>query len=265
VIGIGIGIGSRAYVAGSAPVIDSDAQAYSNALAVPLTSGRLLLVSDFVTGLKADGVWTGLDWILLTANETTGAALRNLKNPAKAATAVNSPTFTVDRGYQGDAISMHIDLGEVPNAVGNSFSLNSACAGIWTNAQGSTASQRVFGQAAGATLYMNARGDGTGNEVFSANDATGNNYNLNSTTKSGHRAFSRTGAAIKRAFLAGVRTFDGTTASTSITASNLTVLRGGTLYADVRVAAFYSGGGMSDAQMASIHTRLSTLMTAIGA
>jgi hypothetical protein len=62
----------------SAAVIDTDAQAFSNALTVPLTTNRLTLVSNLITGLKADGVWTLIDRLALLANETAESALRDV-------------------------------------------------------------------------------------------------------------------------------------------------------------------------------------------
>lgn len=92
---------------------DSDAQAYFDAI---VTNGgsdpdttRKNLINDLVTGLKSDSIWSKVTALYLFAAHDSVAARVNIKTPTNLASAVNSPTFTTDRGYTGDAVSAHVD------------------------------------------------------------------------------------------------------------------------------------------------------------
>src|SRR5215475_3606794 len=65
-----------------------------------VSSGRQTLVDNFIVGAKADGFWTKLDRLWFHWAENQPQALTDMI-ALTLATAVNSPTFTVDRGYTG--------------------------------------------------------------------------------------------------------------------------------------------------------------------
>lgn len=118
-----------AVVSGSA--IDASVTAYAAAVASAggtVSAPRQALLSSFVAGLKADGVWPLLDRLMMFAAEDGAGSLVDLRNPAKLSTlgGAPTPTLTADRGYVGDGISGYIDAGEVANAGLNQFSLNAA-------------------------------------------------------------------------------------------------------------------------------------------
>jgi hypothetical protein len=94
---------------------------------------RQALVHDLIAGLKADGIWTKLDRLWLLAAENAASALVDLKAGALA-TAVNSPTFTVDVGYTGedvfDPVTKYIDTGFILATDGN-FAQDDAHISAW--------------------------------------------------------------------------------------------------------------------------------------
>jgi hypothetical protein len=109
-----------------------------------------------------------------------------------------------------------------------------------------------------------ARND-AGNETFKLNDATDDILQANTGSRLGHRTISRTASNVKRGFFNGVRTANLATASTGISGAGACWNRdGGSIYDD-RYAAVYYGSGLSDAEVANVHLRLNTFLTAIGA
>jgi hypothetical protein len=242
---------------------DPASSAFFAALSTPPTAERRALYNSLIVGLKADGLWTPLDWLLILAAEDSQAARVNLKTPAKVATAVNSPTFTADRGYAGDGATSYIDLGEVYNVAGNSFALDSATIGVWNNTSVSVGQKGQIGNLSGATRSFIAS-HSAGNEIYRINDSTDSTLRVGSTHL-GHRAASRESSALKRGYFNGALVSDLTTASTAINAASGTILTSTTVFSADRVAAAYSGSAMTAAQLAAMHTRLSTFLTAIGA
>lgn len=94
-------------------MIDAAAEAFSAALTVLLRPHRLRMVSDVVGLLKNGFAWDDLDWLVLTAQETEGASLRNLRNPAQVLTPIGGPTFAADRGWLGNGANAYLDGGDV--------------------------------------------------------------------------------------------------------------------------------------------------------
>lgn len=244
---------------------DSDVAAYIAALTTPPSAAERARLNTLVRGLKADGVWALLDRLNVLAAETQQAGLRDLRNPAKTLTVGGTITFTADRGFLGDGTSGYLDYGEAFAFTGAQFSLNSATLGIWCNAEGTGGVKTHIGNVANSPRSAITPRTTAGAETFLANDATGDTLMTSNGSRLGHRTFSRTGAAVKRGFFNGTRTADLTTASTAVNTANGSLLRSGTGYADDRLAAAYSGGGLTDAQVAALHARLSAYLSGKGA
>lgn len=248
-------------VPGEAP----ETAAYIDAMWVKPDSTRRALINTLIAGLITDGIWSSLDWFCLLAAHDSQAGLINARNPAKVLAAAGSPAFTVDRGYTGDGTAAYLDLQETFTATGNSLSLNSATVGLWCNQQnGAAGAIYQMGTQSGAALFT-VQGNSSGNELFRVCDATSDTARSGSTGRTGHRASIRTGSAVKRAFYNGTRTANLTTASTATASGNGCILRHGSTYSPDRFAAAYSGAGLSDTLAASLHSRLNTYLTAIGA
>jgi hypothetical protein len=249
----------------SAAAEDTDAAAYLNAQTTAPSSTERSLVNALVKGLKSDGDWASLDNISIFAAETVQAARLNLKNPAKAWSAINLPTFTANRGYTGDGASAYLDLGDLWNATGNQFSLNSATIGVWCNLQGGTGVKSPFGNLANNPRDTVQARDTAGNETIQINQTAADTLQASPGTRTGHRSISRTGANAVSGFFNGAKVLTSTTVSTNINTTNVSVLRSGTGYTDDRIALLYWGAGLSDAALARIHNRFSAYLTAKGA
>lgn len=273
--GIATGAMAQAYRPGFAPGFrsgfqflaadDPDVAAYASALTTPPSAAERARLNTLVRGLKADGVWALLDRLNVLAAETQQAGLRDLRAPAKTLTIGGTVTFTADRGFAGDGTTGFLDLGEPFATAGNQFALNSASLGVWCNLQGAAGTFPQVGNVANSPRSMITARSTAGAETFQANDATSDTLMTSNLSRLGHRAWSRTAPAVKRGFFNGTRTADLTTASTAVNTTNGSLLRSSTQYTDDRLAAAWSGAGLTDAQVSALHSRLGTYLSSKGA
>lgn len=103
--------------AGGSRAFDADVLSWRDAVLANggfVSLARLVIVDQFVFSEKAAGLWTLTDdyWGLWAEN--AAQALTSLKQ-RRLGTAVNSPTFTPDRGYAGDGSTSYIDTGFNPS------------------------------------------------------------------------------------------------------------------------------------------------------
>jgi hypothetical protein len=248
---------------------DSDAQSYFAAMSGQPDSTRKGLLNDLVVGLKADGVWPSLDWLVLLASHDEQSARLNAIIPSKAVAAINSPAFTPNLGFTGDASSSYVVFGETLGAAGKA-TLNSATIGVWCNQTGGTLTglSSHFGRASNATPQATIRPQGSSgsSDQIALNDNNGANFRQSTGTRNGHRTAVRLDGNVKQGFFNGARVFNSTAvAVVGIANGNMSLLRNDTAYSADRLAAAYTGAGLTDALVAALHSRLSTYLTAIGA
>lgn len=119
---------------------------YTNAEAATLVAAmssapddtRKGVIDTCIGAIKTAGVWTKLDCLWILAAHDSQAALLDWKNLSDA-TAVNSPTFTTDRGFTGDGSTSYINTNFTPSTDGVNYTQNSACMGAYLNAGTDTA------------------------------------------------------------------------------------------------------------------------------
>jgi hypothetical protein len=110
-VGIGVGIGRQRF--GSGVVFDADYQAvldYATTQGYTLPSaGQQTLQNQLVVDLKDGGIWSKLDTfaVFATDGDSDFALIDWIRLTDY--TAFNSPTFTTNQGFQGDATSAYID------------------------------------------------------------------------------------------------------------------------------------------------------------
>lgn len=245
---------------------DTDAQAYFTAMSTQPNSTRKGLINTLILDLKSAGVWSKLDWLCLFASHDSQSGLLNAKNPSKTFSAVNSPTFTADRGFTGDASTSYLQSGENYNAAGSAFSLNDMHAGAYINAEGAASGVRpLLGQSGSGTrvAISSQKGSTTGGTTRIA-DNVSSSYTQPDSTRKGHRVITRRDSSNKHIFINGSNKQSFAVASTG-TGTAMWVLLSTTTYTDDQVAAFHSGIQLSDSEIAALHTALHTYMTAIGA
>lgn len=89
------------------------------AMSVQPSTGRKTIINTAIEKLKlyktsfGVSLWDSLDYLVVGWAHDAQAARIDWKNPATIGSVVGSPTFTVDRGYQGVLNSAYIDMGFV--------------------------------------------------------------------------------------------------------------------------------------------------------
>ena len=129
-IGIGVGVGRQRFAGGGAPAFDEDYQAvldYATTQGYTLpSSGQQILQNQLVVDLKDGGIWSKLDTfgVFATDGDSDFALIDWIR--LSDYTAVNSPTFTTDEGFQGDGTSSYINTNFNPATQGVNFANNNA-------------------------------------------------------------------------------------------------------------------------------------------
>jgi hypothetical protein len=225
---------------------------------------RQLLIDNTIKALKAAGLWTKIDALYMTAAHDSQAALLNWKAPGTwtlAGTA--NPTFTADQGYKGDGSSSFLTAsGYNPSTAGGSFALNSAVFGVWVQQSATIASSRYVSM--GSTSFMSLNGSSTGLQSR-VNDATTLNATPNDMTAT-HWASRRLSSAGKDVWEAGtLHTATDVSTSTSMgTSFSILAVTTPASFSDGRVAAAYTAGGLTDAEMAAMDGCLRSYMQGVG-
>jgi hypothetical protein len=84
---------------------------------VVIDAGRKSLLITLIQNLMDDGIWFDLDALWLYAAENEAQALRDIKSGI-VSVPIDTPTFTVDRGYTFNGTSQYIATGFTPSANG---------------------------------------------------------------------------------------------------------------------------------------------------
>lgn len=234
---------------------------------------RKTRINALIAALKDAGVWAKLDLLYLPAAHDAQAARLNWVSSSYDLTAVNSPTFTTDRGYAGNGTTSYLTTGFVPSTNAVAATLNSMMMGAWLNAGTDTASDTpsVMGavSASNASFYS---AWGASNCVRGrVNQDTTVNFSGTVGTRLGLTAVDRSAAAVVTAYRNGAVSGVQTTASSSLQASAIFLCGrnngSGALAAphDNRISAAFVGGSLSDVQHAALYAGLNSYMAAVGA
>ncbi|MCJ8143876.1 hypothetical protein MKI84_13205 [Ancylobacter sp. A5.8] len=266
-LGIGFGLARAARHSGGGAVLP-EAQALAARMSTAPTTERLRLVSALIGALKAGGVWPKLDALYILAAHDEPASRLNWAQDAYELTAVNSPTFTLDRGWQGDGATSRLASGFLPTG-GGKMTATSAHLGMW-----SLTSVPV---GAGGTSYDVGYHTGTANArlsiarpgssperaaLFAVHSSVGMAIN---GTYARHVAWSRTASDLATAYADGAAGATMSEAGGALPGSPIDVLRAGTFYGINQIAVAHWGAGLSAAEMLILRDALHAYLIAVGA
>lgn len=230
----------------------------------PPSALRKQQINTLIGSLKTAGVWAKLDALYIMAAADAQAARRNWVADAFNPTAVSSPSFTADRGYNGDGAASRLDTGFNPATAGGKFSLNSATYFIWL--QGDPLTNNFSNGNLGVSIRPRT---GVGN------DCSHRLNNGTTTTTAGMGAgggfyASRRVASTDYDIFIGATKTNFALASSALSSLDFTVLArqisaGSYQYSPERYAVNGWGSGMTDAEILALRSALSTYLTAIGA
>lgn len=237
----------------------------------PPTYARKVLINNLIGSLIAAGVWGKLDALYLLAAADAQAARQNWVANQYNITAVNSPTFTTDRGYAGNGTSSYLRTNFNPTtAVSPRFTRNSAHASLTDLTSRAAANRVEFG--AVSTLFtaeIATRYTGDLGLLRINNSAAPPAFS--STVSSGRFAVSRTGATAMEAYRNAASL--GTSSDTSSAPINgefyiccLNNVSSGlpSLYSTDQIAQTGFGGALSSAEIAAMDAAIATYLTAVG-
>jgi hypothetical protein len=125
------GFGS-AGVLGGAVNYNAASLAFFAAFTTPPSAARKTLINNCVVALINAGIWSQLDILYMLAAADSQAATINWKNPGTFnLVAVNSPTFSADRGFTSDGSTSRLRTQFTPSTNGVNFTQNSASAWVY--------------------------------------------------------------------------------------------------------------------------------------
>jgi hypothetical protein len=264
---------------------DADAVLAFAAMTVQPDATRKGLYSDLIAGLKTDGVWTLLDWLVIPAAHDRQAGRLNLKQLTKSLTEFGgtldgtgaSPNmlWTTDRGFQnGIATSANTNglTVEALNTAGNNLTNINVHVSAWIN---NFDFQNFGGIWITTTPYNHEMGQDSATKRFgyrindstfaySATDATASNF-------FGFWCANRTGTNTRKLFHgSSVAVANDSAANISSTSATLKLLASDIginmdqPHHTTRLAAFSMGQGLTDPQEAALYARINTFLTAVG-
>ncbi len=255
---------------------------YTNAEAATLVAAmssapddtRKGLIDTCIGAIKTAGVWTKLDCLWIRAAHDSQAALLDWKRLSDS-TAVNSPTFTTDRGFTGDGSTSYINTNFTPSTDGVNYTQNSACMGAYLNAgtdAASTSKNAMGVLSTGVYFYIwpwysASAGSGVRARINNAANTTKGTI----TTAFGLTSANRSGASAVELYRNGSSL--GTSTEASVGAppkdvfelgynNNNTGLSGAN---DYRIAASFVGGSLTSTEHADLFAAIEAYLDAVGA
>jgi hypothetical protein len=248
----------------SAP--DADALAWRAAVLAAggaVAGPRLFQVSRVARDLKAAGVWAKLDRLWLLAAANTQSSLIDLVARGTG-TATSSPTFTADRGWQGNGSSSFVDFDFNPTtATSPKFALNDASFGLWAvTASSVTAGVDVGNYTGGAVetfIMTNHNGSGTFSR-YQINASAGAASVDNGGVTTGMFHAQRTASNAIALYINGASV--GTAATASASVINRAFYVDG--FGNAQAGAAWMGKGMTSGEIAAFYNAMRYYMTSVG-
>ena len=263
-IGLGLSLSLSPILGGTigSGLVDGDpaTQALLARMSAQPSSARAAQIDALIVALKTAGVWDLLDVFYILAAHDAQAARLNWKAVSLNLTAVNTPTFTTDRGYAGDGSTSYLDTGYNPASASVGMALNDAHIGVYARNNTTDADFDMQGTL-GTNLGVRAR-NLTASQIrvcsgTSTAFATGGNAPH-------HIMGIRRDASNQLGFRNGAQDVTAAVASTALP-GNITILGNGSIFSDRQMAAAHVGRALSDPQALALSNAIQTYMTAVGA
>lgn len=222
---------------------------------------RKSAINALIVSLKSGGVWGKLDALYVMAAADNQAARRNWIADQYNLTAVAAPTFTADRGYQGDGASSSLETSfNASVAVSPKFVQDSASISSWSRTD-LTTDRDDMGNS-NSLIRSRSAGGSLGARLNTAT-TIGSGVVLTSV---GHSLARRSDAANIQTFKDGVLAMNYAVAS--VAPANDTFLFLGSRVAGLttkQLAAGHMGGNLTDAEISTLYSALNTYLIAVGA
>jgi len=227
-----------------------------------------------IDALVADGLWPKISALWMFATDTRGNAVINLKNSSFTCVEYGTVNFTAGRGYLGNGTNFWIDSRFNPSTDGGSiFTLNSASCGGYGLRHGiTTAMGPATLLAAGWLTNTGIQPQNNGFHIFAVN--AGQITPTDSSSSQGFYVASRTASNATALYRNGGTPIGGvdTTTPTSLEIVTIAIgaFKNGPGLTDAigwtvnELACAFFGGGLTQAEVGTLNTRIAAYMTAYG-
>lgn len=232
-------------------------------MSVQPSADRKTLINNLILALKSSGVYSKFDLLYILAAHDQQASDLNWINSSFTLGRVNTPTWTVDRGYTGDAVGMELTTGYAPATNAVQVAQNSAHVGAFTL---TTSAAAGFDFA--AVLATTPFGVRSINSVGSSVGRVNSTNNVLSTSAPGvplHTMGIRRDAANMLLFHNGVQNNTAAQASGGLTAATISGLRGNNNWSDRQNAIWHCGAALSDQEALAAYNAFLAYLQGVGA
>lgn len=229
---------------------------------------RIKLIDALIKGLKADGIWSKLDFLYLLAAHDAQAAKINWIDPDNTnfvLTATNSPTFTADEGFTGNGGTAKLANNVAFNTL-TQYQLDSASFGVWYLA-GTRSDSAITGADGNGTNGVFIAPCRAGSDVFRSriNDSASTDSTGTLTTVAGHKQINRSGSSATEKYINGAAAGTFSTASTGVKTNVLAMLNVNSTASDHKIAACWGGASLTSDEHSDLHDRLEAYLQAVEA
>ena len=209
-----------------------------------------------VLSLKSAGIWSKLHVLYFFATNNSNMATLNFKAPSShQVTLVNSPTFTANQGFKGNASTSYLNTHFNPTTGGVQYTLNNASRFIYLKTAFVTPAMYILDNSAGTSINrMNNRNDNDQR----INQGTGGISSNADLSGAGLKVINRTSSTNVELFNGNTQ-LSRTATSTSINSGNQWVLSSG---CDA-CASVYGMGASLVAENGALKTILDTYINSL--
>lgn len=123
-------------------ITDPNAIILLNAMTVKPSPKRANLIQQTIIDLKDSSIWDKLDCFYCFAAHSEAESLLNWIKRAHDCSTVNSPTFTVDYGWQGDGATSYLNSNYDPSSNRDKLDIGNICIGFRAEAGGAIVNLR---------------------------------------------------------------------------------------------------------------------------
>lgn len=244
---------------------DEDLQYWLDQLSVQPAESRIELLNTLISGLRSDGVWSKLDAFWVMANETEEQAKLNFKRNKGNLVPVNTPTFTVDRGYSTNGTTQYIRTKIAPKYQ-NNYTQNDASFGLYVN---TNVDQNAVDMGCSWTVF-NLLYTRVSNTIATSINDGGSTPTVANTSSIGFYAVDRQASANYKIYKNGTALATHSFVSTGLNDFEFFIGARNAIgtadrFASKRYALAFVGKGLTSGEHTSLYNRVNTYLTAIGA
>lgn len=225
-------------------------------------------VTTLICGLVTDGVFSKLDTLYVLAINSTANANLNWVSTSFGLTCSNSPTFTANQGYTGNAFNTFCDTGYNASTSATNYAKDASSFGFCgLTSRASNSNYASIGAVAGGNISLVEPYAFAADVYYEINDA-GFVTPAVAVNANGTYAVVRTGASATVVYRNGASLTTGSQASSAIPNANFYILAynnagSATDFTGDQLAMAFTGGSLSSTDASNFRTRLQTYMTTV--